>query len=114
VLLLTTTRRQKVIAVTQRLDENEGAIEYERDDRSEYKLRRAEGRAGRADSVIRQDHREDCERRKHGQSGARSPNLETLLVMPHATPQQAQAYNAVANDHDHREYRISREARFVS
>ena len=99
--------------MTHRLHKNERAVEHKRDDRSERKLRRAEGRPGRADREIRHDHCEDCQRGEHGQSSACSLHLETLLVMSHTTRQQAQADDAIANDHDHRENGVSCEARFI-
>src|ERR1044072_6580575 len=97
----------------QHLIKNEGTAQNERDDRRKDKLRRAKGKSGRAQGVVWQNHRQDCEWRKHGQSRPRSLNLETLLVMSHATPKQTQDYNAIENDHDHCEYGVSCEAGFV-
>src|SRR5215469_12739887 len=85
-LLVSILEWQKVIAMTQSLNKDEGAIEHEGNNRGKDKLRRAESRAWRSQRVIWQNHRKDCEWGKHGQSRARSLNLETLLVMPHNHP----------------------------
>ena len=50
------------------------------------------------------------ERGQDRERGARALELEALLVMPHAAPQQAQADDAVADDHDGREHRVARAA----
>ena len=105
--LVVAFEREEVVAVPHGLDEDERAVEHQRDDSGEDKLRRAEHRTGRGRDDVRQNQREGGERGQHGQCGARSVDLKSLFVMARAAPEQAQADDAVAHDHDGGEDRVA-------
>jgi hypothetical protein len=48
-----------------------------------------------------------------GQGRTCSVHLKALLMVPGATPEQAQADDAIAHDHNRREHRIACEPRFL-
>ena len=102
--------RQEIVAVAHRLHEDEGGVEHGRHHACEDELRGREARPRRRRRVVRQDEGEGDERGKDREGGARALELEALLEMPRPAPQQAQADNAVADDHDGREHGVAREA----
>jgi len=92
--------RQEVIAVPDGLDENERAVERQRDGCDEDKLRRTEKRTWHARCEVWQNEGEYGERGQNGKCGARCLNLKPLFAMARATPEQAQCDDAVAHNHN--------------
>ena len=101
--------REEVIAMPHGLDENERAVEHQRDDTGEDQLRRAEKRTGRAGGDVRQHQGERGERGQHRQRGAGAVKLKSLLVMTRPAPEQAHPDDAVAHDHHGGVHGVARE-----
>ena len=87
--LIAASHGEKIVAVAHRLNKYERAIKQQRDDPGEDELGRIELWARGSRCKIGQDQRENGERGEHSQGRTRAMNLESLLVMPGAAPQQA-------------------------
>ncbi len=93
------------------LDIEEHAVEQQGDDADEAKLGRRIDRARRRQRIIGHDQRD---RRHHEQDaeievGAR--DLKILLAVPKSADEDAEADQAIADDHHHREHRVARQRR---
>ena len=70
---------------------------------------------GSVDGEVRQHERQDDERRERGERRARALDIEREHAMAQAAEQQAKPDDAVADDHDGREYGVAGEgARFFA
>jgi hypothetical protein len=72
-----------------------------------------ERRAGRRGRHVRQHEREGRKRSQHRQRSACALDLKTLLVMAHASDEQAQADDAIARDHDGGKNGVTRQSRLA-
>ncbi len=82
-------RWKEIVAVAYGLNEYERAIKQQGYEPRKDELRRAEVRPWRGCCDVRQNERENRERRQHGQSSARAMDLKSLFVVTGTTPQQA-------------------------
>ena len=93
---------QKVIAVAHGLHHDKRAVEHQRSNRHKNQLGIVIGGAGRAGGEIGQHQREHQNRHQHNQRGVGRFFAEKLLAVFPAANQQAQAQNAVENQHNRR------------
>ena len=91
------------------LDEHKRAVEHQRHNRRENKLRWTEVRTGHGGRNVWQHQREDRERRQDRQRRACALDLKPLLVMARAARQQAHTDDSIAHDHDGRKHRVTRQ-----
>ena len=89
----------EIITVAHRLDQHEG------------ELRRRIGRARRGDGDIGQDHRQRRQRGQNRQRRAGTRQIEALFRITQPADEQAQANNAVDDDHHRGKYRVTRQCR---
>jgi len=96
--------------MTHGLDVEEDAVEGEGDEAHEAQLGDGVERPGHARRVGRQDQGERGERHQHDEIGAGARQAEALLAIAQAAQDQAEPDHTVADDHDHREDGLAREA----
>jgi hypothetical protein len=101
---------QEIVAMTHGLDVEEDAVEGEGDEAHEAQLGGGVERPGHARRVGRQDQGERSERHQHDEIGAGARQAEALLAIAQAAQDQAEPDHTVADDHDHREDGLAREA----
>ena len=101
---------QEIVAMAHRLDVEEDAVEGEGDEAHEAELGGRVERPGHARRVARQDQGERGERHQHDEIGAGARQAEALLAVAQAAQDQAEPDHAVADDHDHREDGLARQA----
>jgi hypothetical protein len=85
-LIVAGLHRKEVVAVAYGLNEDKRAIEKQRDESGKDQLGRAEIRPRCSCRDVRQNKREDRERRQYGQCSTRPVDMESLFVMTGAAP----------------------------
>ena len=104
-------RRQEVVAVTHRLDEDEGSVEHATTRCPAKTSCDVLNRARNGGRDVRQHHRQRGQRSEHRQRGDRALDLEALFVVARAAAKQAYPDDAVADDHDGGKDRVAGDAR---
>ncbi len=98
---------KEIVAVADRLDEDEHAVKDHRQGADEHELGRRILRTELRQSEVRQDERQDREREEHAQGRGRAPDAERLFVVAHAADQQAKADHAVQHDRHGGKHRVA-------
>ena len=101
----------EIIAVPDGLGIEEHAVQHDRHDADETELGCRIERPRRRQRVVRQHQRDGREHRQHRQIEIGAGDLKVLLAVAQAADQNADADQAVADDHHHREHRIARQRR---
>jgi hypothetical protein len=92
------------------LHEHKDAPQDQRHKADALELQNRIGRAGSSLGEIRQDERQRGQSPQHGEGGGRALKLERLLEVPARPKNEAEADDAVENDHHRREHRVPGDA----
>ena len=101
------------LAVASGLDQQEHAVEREREHRERHGLEGGQRAVAGGAGEVRDDQRDGGERDDHRQEGGGALQVVALLVMAQAADQEPEADDAVQHDHQHREHRVAAERRRV-
>ncbi len=100
--------RQEIVAVLDRLDEDEHRIQHEGAQARKHELRDRERRARSAGGEYGKDERHHGQRDQHRQCRPRPLDSKRLLSVARRAREQAQPDHPVADDHDRGEERVAR------
>jgi hypothetical protein len=99
------------VAVPAGLDIEEDRVEQDGNDADEFELDPRVNRSRRGESIVRQNQRDGRHREQHAEIGVGAGDLDVLLAIAQPADEDADADQAIADDHHHRKHGVARQRR---